>query len=52
MVRQDGVELLVSADLAKHSDELSIDLKQFLIFRSLKAVARLSNGAVLGQRTA
>jgi hypothetical protein len=44
--------LLVSPDLAKHSRHLSIDLKRFLFFRNLKAVAELSNGLVLGQRTA
>ena len=42
--------MLVSPDLAKHSQQLSIDLKQFLIFRNLKAVAELSDGVVLGRR--
>ena len=42
--------MLVSPDLAKHSQQLTIDLKQFLIFRNLKAVAELSNGVVLGGR--
>ncbi len=44
--------MLVAPDLAKHSKELSIDLKQFLVFRNLKAVAVLDNGMVLGRRTA
>ena len=52
MVRQDGIELLVSPDLAKASRHLSIDLKQFLIFRNLKAQAELTNGFVLGGRAA
>ena len=44
--------MLVSPDLAKHSEQLSIDLKRFLIFRNLKAVATLSNGVVLGRPAA
>lgn len=47
-VRQDGVELMVSPDLARYSRNLTVDLKEFLFFRNLKAVAELSNGALLG----
>jgi hypothetical protein len=51
-VRQDGLELMVSPDLARHSRQLTVDLTQFLFFRHLKAVAELSNGLVLGKRAA
>ena len=47
-VKQDGVELLVSPDLARHSENLHIKLNQFLFFRHLKAVVELTNGVVLG----
>ena len=49
-VKQDGVELLVSPDLARHSENLHIKLNQFLFFRNLKAVVELTNGVVLGAR--
>ena len=49
-VKQDGVELLVSPDLARNSDNLHIKLNQFLFFRNLKAVVELTNGVVLGAR--
>ena len=49
-VKQDGVELLVSPDLARHSENLHIKLHQFLFFRHLKAVVELTNGVVLGAR--
>ena len=49
-VNQDGVELLVSPDLARHSENLHIKLNHFLFFRHLKAVAELTNGVVLGAR--
>ena len=49
-VKQDGVELLVSPDLAKHSENLHIKLNRFLIFNHLKAVVELTNGVVLGAR--
>jgi hypothetical protein len=42
--------LLVSPELASHSRHLAIDLKQFLIFRNLKAVAQLADGLELGNR--
>ncbi|MFQ6027242.1 MAG: hypothetical protein ACE5Q6_07100 [Dehalococcoidia bacterium] len=41
---------MVSPDLARHSRHLSVDLKEFLIFRNLKVVAELSNGLLLGSR--
>ncbi|MCH2519759.1 MAG: hypothetical protein MK210_16425 [Dehalococcoidia bacterium] len=49
-VKQDGVELLVSPDLARNSENLHIKLNQFLFFRNLKAVVELTNGVVLGAR--
>ncbi len=49
-VKQDGVELLVSPDLARNSENLHIKLNQFLFFRHLKAVVELTNGVVLGAR--
>ena len=49
-VKQDGVELLVAPDLARHSENLHVKLNQFLFFRHLKAVVELSNGVVLGAR--
>ncbi len=44
--------MLVSPDLAKHSRQLTVDLKQFWFIRHLKAEAELSNGQVLGRRNA
>ena len=41
---------MVSPDLAKHSRLLSVDLKEFLFFHNLKAVAELNNGVLLGGR--
>ena len=49
-VKQDGVELLVSPDLATHSENLHIKLNHFLFFNHLKAVVELTNGVVLGAR--
>lgn len=49
-VKQDGVELLVSPDLARHSEYLYITLNRFLFFSHLKAVVELYNGVVLGAR--
>ena len=49
-VKQDGVELLVSPALARHSENLHVKLNQFLFFRHLKAVVELTNGVVLGAR--
>ncbi len=49
-VKKDRVELLVSPDLARHSENLHIKLNQFLFFRHLKAVVELTNGVVLGAR--
>ena len=49
-VKQDGVELLVSPELARNSENLHIKLNQFLFFRHLKAVVELTNGVVLGAR--
>ena len=52
IVKQDGVELLVSHDLARNSENLHIKLNRFLFFNHLKAVVELSNGVVLGARAA
>jgi len=48
--RQDGIELLLLPDLAQHTRNLSIDLREFLFIRNLKAVVELSDGMVLGCR--
>ncbi len=40
----------MSPDLAKHSRQLSVELKEFWIFRRLKAEAELANRLVLGRR--
>ena len=50
VIRQDGIELLVLPDLAQHTRILSIDLREFLFIRNLKAVVELSDGMVLGRR--
>jgi hypothetical protein len=50
VIRQDGIELLVLPDLARHTRNLDIDLKEFLFLRNLKAVVELSDGMVLGRR--
>ena len=52
VIRQAGIELMVSPDLAKNSRRLSIELKQFWFLRNLRAVVELSNGLVLGRREA
>ena len=52
VIRQDGVELLLSPDLASHTSKMSINLKRFLFLRHLKAEVELDNGLVLGRRTA
>ncbi|MCH8351359.1 MAG: hypothetical protein J4O03_13265 [Chloroflexi bacterium] len=52
MIHQDGVELLLSPDLARHASDMSINLKRFLFLRHLKAEVELDNGLVLGRRTA
>ena len=51
-VRQDGVELLVSPDLFRHATSISVEMKKFLFFKHLKAQVELSNGLVLGRRSA
>ena len=48
VVGLDGVEVLVSQNLAPSLRHLYIDLKKFLFFRSLTAAAELSDGLVLG----
>jgi hypothetical protein len=47
-VLRDGVEVLVSVDLARFVQSLHISLDRFLFFLSLKAVAGLTNGLVMG----
>ena len=49
MVRLEGVQILVSQNLASSLQHLYIDLKKFLFFRNLTAAAELSNGLVLGR---
>jgi hypothetical protein len=45
---KEGVEVLVSVDLARFLCSLHIYLDQFLFFRNLKAEAGLINGLVMG----
>jgi hypothetical protein len=45
---KDGVEVLVSVDLARFLRSLHISLDRFLFFRYLKAEAGLTNGLVMG----
>ena len=47
IVRQDGVELLISRVLSPHIRNLDIDLSKFLMFRSLRARLELANGQVM-----
>ena len=49
-VKQDGVELLVMPELAKHTRNIDISLKKFLFLRSLNASLELTDGIVLGRR--
>ena len=49
VVRQDGVELLVSRVLSPHVRNVDIDLSRFLMFRSLKARLELTDGQVVGR---
>ena len=44
----EGVEILVSVDMARIVRSLHIKLDRFLFFRSLKAQVNFSNGLVLG----
>jgi len=48
-IQQDGIELLVSPNLLHNTNQLSLELKQFLFMKRLKATAELLNGIVLGQ---
>jgi hypothetical protein len=43
--------LLVAPDLARYSQSIDIELKEFLFLRRLKAVIELSDGMVLGRRS-
>ena len=52
VVRLEGVQIMVSQDLASCLRQLHIDLKKFLFFRNLTAAAELSNGLVLGRALA
>ncbi|PKB84250.1 MAG: hypothetical protein BZY88_00540 [SAR202 cluster bacterium Io17-Chloro-G9] len=52
VVKQEGIEVLVSQDLAPSLRRLYIDLKKFLFFRNLTAAVELSNGLVLGRAMA
>lgn len=47
-VLRDGVEVLVSVDLARFLRSLHISLDKFLFIRGLKAEAVLTNGLVMG----
>jgi len=52
VVRLEGVQIMVSQELASSLRQLHIDLKKFLFFRNLTAAAELSNGLVLGRTLA
>lgn len=43
VVRQEGVQVLVSRDLAQSLSRLHIDLKKFLFLRHLKALVELAD---------
>ncbi len=47
VVRQDGVEVLVSNALVPHVRSIHMDVKRFLFMTSLKAELELQNGLVL-----
>ncbi|MBM3943314.1 MAG: hypothetical protein FJ316_10415 [SAR202 cluster bacterium] len=47
VVRQDGWEILVSPDLARHTRRMFIHLKRFLFWQRLQAEVELQDGAVL-----
>jgi hypothetical protein len=49
-IKQDGVELFILPNLAKHTSVVNIDSKKFLFFRNLKAELEMENGLVLGRR--
>ncbi len=49
-VQQDGVELLVSPDLADNASNIAVQLGSFLFFKRLKGAVMLSNGWVVGAR--
>ena len=49
-MKQDGVELFILPDLARHVSTVNVDSKKFLFFRNLKAELEMENGLVLGRR--
>lgn len=49
-VQLDGVELLVSPDLADNASSIAVQLARFLFFKRLKGAVRFSNGWVVGAR--
>lgn len=49
-VQLDGVELLVSPDLADNASSIAVQFKKFLFFKHLKGAVRFSNGWVVGAR--
>ena len=49
-VQLDGVELLVSPDLADNASSIAVQLKRFMFFKHLKGAVRFSNGSVVGAR--
>ena len=48
-IQQNGIKLLVSANLFQNTNHLTLELKQFLFIRRLKASAELLNGVIIGQ---
>ena len=49
-IQQDGVELFLLPNLAKHTTSMTIDCNKFLFLRHLKAELELENGLVSGRR--
>lgn len=47
-VELDGVELLVSPDLADNASDIAVQLGRFLFFKRLKGAVMFSNGWVVG----
>ncbi len=47
VVRQDGVEVLVSNALAPYIHQIELDCKKFLFMRKLKAELVMQNGMII-----
>ena len=47
VVRQDGVEVLVSNALAPYIRQIELDCKKFLFMHKLKAALEMQNGMII-----